>query len=76
MTKEQLRHIRTELGLSQSGLAKKLGVTWQQVSNWERGQRTITRQTILAIECILRRGKKTELVRYLRASEATSELQS
>lgn len=43
------------LGLSQAGLAKELDWSVKQVSNLENGARTVTKQTELAIECLLRR---------------------
>jgi Helix-turn-helix. len=58
MTPSQLKTARQSLGLSQKGLAAALGwSTGQQVSNLETGSRTITKQTELAVECILRRKK-------------------
>jgi transcriptional regulator with XRE-family HTH domain len=36
-TGEHLKKRRLELGLKQDQVADKMGVTWNSVSNWERG---------------------------------------
>jgi DNA-binding XRE family transcriptional regulator len=37
MISEKIRRRRTELKMSQKDLADKVGVTWQSISNCERG---------------------------------------
>jgi putative transcriptional regulator len=37
MNKESIRELRRELGLSQEGLARKLGVSVITVRRWEKG---------------------------------------
>ena len=39
-TKDMIRRLRTEKGLSQDELAEKLFVTRQAVSRWENGETT------------------------------------
>ena len=36
-TGKQIRHLRTQLGMTQEELAGELNVTRQALSNWERG---------------------------------------
>ena len=36
-----LRDLRQEAGLTQSGLAERLGVDQSEVSNWERGEKRL-----------------------------------
>jgi transcriptional regulator with XRE-family HTH domain len=43
MTRMELRRWRTKRGYSQVVLAKKLGVTSDTISRWERGTRTINK---------------------------------
>lgn len=38
MTGDELRHIRERLGLTQKALSEKLGVHWNTVARWERGE--------------------------------------
>ena len=55
-TAQQLKQARLTLGLSQKQLAESLGwTTSRQVSNLETGKRRISKQTALAVECLLRR---------------------
>lgn len=46
---KQLRHYRLQAGLTQAGLAAKLGVTANTVARWERGEVTIPALLTLAI---------------------------
>jgi putative transcriptional regulator len=41
MTKEELKAARQRLGLTQAGLAEKLGVSRRTVEAWESGRRNI-----------------------------------
>ena len=45
-TKDMIRHLRTEKGLSQDELAEKLFVTRQAVSRWENGETTPNPETL------------------------------
>lgn len=37
MTKEQIKELRTKLGMTQKEFADKVGTTIQTISNWENG---------------------------------------
>lgn len=50
---ENLARIRSEKGLSQSGLADKLHISRQAVSNWERGKSYPDLETLEHIACAL-----------------------
>lgn len=50
MNKEEIIKIRKKLNLNQANFGKKLGVSYQTVSNWENGQVKIPSTKILAIE--------------------------
>lgn len=57
MTKSQILKARQLLGLNQTEFAKLLGWTSSRnVINLELGHKEIQPQTVLAIECLLRRG--------------------
>ena len=60
MTPEELKEVRTRLGMTQSQLAHELGVTLNAVQRWEAGERPIRRVTELALETLerRRRGKR------------------
>ena len=49
MTSEEFRHIRRHLGLNQTELADRLGMTQPMVSRIERGEREPTNQQGAAI---------------------------
>jgi DNA-binding transcriptional regulator YiaG len=53
LTPEDLTALLETRGLSSSVVAKKLGVTWQAVSNWKRGLRMPSRRMILKLEELL-----------------------
>jgi transcriptional regulator with XRE-family HTH domain len=57
MTPIQLRTARRSLGLSQSGLAERLGVDVMTISRWERGASSIPPYLGLAIESLSRQRK-------------------
>ena len=42
-TGKQIRHLRTQLGMTQEELAGELNVTRQALSNWERDVNTVFR---------------------------------
>ena len=59
MTPTEFKQARQLLGLSQRELGESLGWSGaKQISNLETGARTITEQTALAVECLLRRAGK------------------
>lgn len=40
MDPNQIKQLRLDLGLTQEGFAKKVGVNWRQVQRWEAGDAT------------------------------------
>ncbi len=46
---ELLRNLREKAGLSQSGLAKKAGLSVRSIQNWEQGHRGPSAQGIIAL---------------------------
>jgi transcriptional regulator with XRE-family HTH domain len=50
---ERLRSARQQLGLTQAGLAEKLGVDRGTVGAWERGVRPPAEETLAAVEAFL-----------------------
>ena len=52
----QLLSARQLLGLSQAGLAEKLGVDRGTVGDWERGVRLPSEERLAAVEALLTRG--------------------
>ena len=59
MSPHDIKQARMMLGLSQAELAALLGWTGpKQIQNLELGHRQTTKQTALAIECLLRRDNK------------------
>ena len=49
----KIKSVRKKIGLSATDLAKKSGLSKQQISNWENGRRAITLESILKIQPIL-----------------------
>lgn len=49
MTGPELREARQQLGLSQSGLAERLGVHWNVIARWEREELRIAHPKMLAL---------------------------
>lgn len=49
MTPATLKHARARLGLSQTGLARELGLHLRTIAGYERGQNPIPRVVSLAI---------------------------
>ena len=60
MTSEEFRAIRLQLGLNQTELAAKLGMTQPMVSRIERGEREPTNQQGAAIALLRELLKKEE----------------
>lgn len=50
MTKEEIKRVRQELGMSQQAFAQALGTAKARVSDWERGRHKITKPFVLLIE--------------------------
>jgi transcriptional regulator with XRE-family HTH domain len=46
---ELLRKLRDKAGLSQSGLAKRAGLSVRSIQNWEQGHRSPSTQGIIAL---------------------------
>ena len=55
MTPDELKEVRSRLGLTQTQLANELGVTLNAVQRWEAGDRPIRRVTELALKTLERR---------------------
>lgn len=53
MTAEQLRLARQSLGLTQQGLADKLGIKLAKLRNWEQGRNSISDEGCTAIKWLL-----------------------
>lgn len=49
MTKGQLRKARQALGLTQQGLADKLGIKLAKLRNWEQGRNAVSDEAVTAI---------------------------
>jgi transcriptional regulator with XRE-family HTH domain len=47
--REMLRELREKAGLSQSGLAKKAGLSVRSIQNWEQGHRGPSAQGVFAL---------------------------
>ena len=58
MTKKEFRTLRGLIGLSQTKLAKELGVTLRTVARWERGEFPIPRVAELALRNLFRESLK------------------
>lgn len=53
MTKDQLKQARRELGLTQQGMADKLGVKLAKIRNWEQGRNAISDEGATAIKWLV-----------------------
>lgn len=53
MTQEQLKQARQELGLTQQGLADKLGIKLAKLRNWEQGRNAISDEGATAIKWLI-----------------------
>ena len=62
MTGDELRRVRKRLGLTQVQLAKELGVHWNSVARWERGEVGIS-EPVAKLLRILARPRGGETVR-------------
>ncbi len=60
MTGKKFRRTRRALRMSQSQLAKVLGVTATAVARWERGERPISGPVALAMNLLLEKTEKGE----------------
>ncbi len=49
---QRLKQVREQLGLSQAQLAKKIGFSQKAISHWERGERDIPTQALIALKRI------------------------
>lgn len=56
MTPQTVRDIRHELGLTQDGLGRVLGVTGHAVRMWETGRRSISGPVSIALTCAQKHG--------------------
>ena len=52
MNQSLIKKIRVDNGLTQTELARKLGVNQSQVSRWERGVQLVPEWAKLLIECL------------------------
>ncbi len=53
MTPKELKQLRRVAGVSQSGLARKLGMSRSQVQRWEYGVSPISQALEIAIRAVL-----------------------
>ena len=53
MTPEQLKQTRQELGLTQQGLADRLGIKLAKLRNWEQGRNAISDEGATAIRWLI-----------------------
>lgn len=53
MTPSQLKQARQELGLTQQGLADKLGIKLAKLRNWEQGRNAVSDEGATAIKWLL-----------------------
>ena len=53
MNQHQIKQARQELGLTQQGLADKLGIKLAKLRNWEQGRNAISDEGATAIKWLL-----------------------
>lgn len=53
MTAQQLKQARHQLGLTQQGLADKLGIKLAKLRNWEQGRNAISDEGTTAIKWLV-----------------------
>lgn len=58
MNREDLKHRRENLGLTQEQLARELDVTVLTISRWERGVYPVPKHIELAVEALEKRRKE------------------
>ena len=56
MTKEQLKQARQQLGLTQSGMAKVMGIGTRKWERWEGGHSQISPEGARLVEILLKYG--------------------
>jgi putative transcriptional regulator len=57
----ELKHRRDRLGLTQTELADRLGVTWNTVARWETGQRRIPELAVRLLDCLQRETRRRKV---------------
>ena len=55
MKPDEFKKIRVENKLTQSGMAKKMGVDQSQVSRWERGLQSVPEWVVKLVECLFKK---------------------
>ena len=58
MKPDEFKKIRVENKLTQSGMAKKMGVDQSQVSRWERGLQSVPEWVVKLVECLFKKEAK------------------
>jgi DNA-binding transcriptional regulator YiaG len=53
MTLEQIKQARHQLGLTQQGMADKLGVKLAKIRNWEQGRNAVSDEGATAIKWLI-----------------------
>ena len=53
MTTDQIRQARQSLGLTQQGLADKLGIKLAKLRNWEQGRNAVSDEAVTAIRWLV-----------------------
>jgi DNA-binding transcriptional regulator YiaG len=56
MTPENIKELRAKRGLTQSALAKQVGVGLRALQRWEDGSRSPSRQSVILLEQVASRG--------------------
>ncbi len=55
---EEIKSIRQSLGITQTALAAKLGVTWRAVAYWEAGTRKPSASAMILARSLKSRGNR------------------
>ena len=53
MTTDQIKQARQSLGLTQQGLADKLGIKLAKLRNWEQGRNAVSDEAVTAIRWLV-----------------------
>ena len=53
MTTDQIKQARQQLGLTQQGLADKLGIKLAKLRNWEQGRNAVSDEAVTAIRWLV-----------------------